>query len=81
MAEKIVLVDTSILIDLFRKTDKSNAALIALVRQGYHYCISAVTEYEIYSGAALGQVEFWNTFLQKVQVCHSISWPQKLRLT
>jgi tRNA(fMet)-specific endonuclease VapC len=65
MADKIVLVDTSLLIDLFRKTDKSNSALIALVRQGYNYYISAITEYEIYTGAALGQVEFWDTFLQK----------------
>jgi len=48
MENKIVLVDTSILIDLFRKTDKSNSALIALVRNGYTYSISAVTEYEIY---------------------------------
>jgi len=27
-----------------------------------------VTEYEIYSRAALGQVQFWDTFLMKVQV-------------
>ena len=52
MAGKIILVDTSILIDLFRKTDKNNSALISLVRQGYTYCISAITEYEIYTGAA-----------------------------
>jgi predicted nucleic acid-binding protein len=32
MADKIVLVDTSILIDLFRKTDKANPALVSLVR-------------------------------------------------
>lgn len=68
MADKIVLVDTSILIDLFRKTDKANSVLISLVRQGYTYCISAVTEYEIYTGAALGQVDFWNNFLQKTEV-------------
>jgi tRNA(fMet)-specific endonuclease VapC len=68
MADKLVLIDTSILIDLFRKTDKNNSALVALVRQGYGYCISAITEYEIYTGAALGQVEFWNNFLQKTEV-------------
>jgi tRNA(fMet)-specific endonuclease VapC len=68
MADKIVLVDTSILIDLFRKTDKANSALIALVRQGYNYCISSVTEYEIYSGAALGQMQYRDTLLQKIQV-------------
>ncbi len=68
MADQIVLVDTSILIDLFRKTDKANSALLALVKQGNSYCISAVTEYEIYSGATLGQADFWNTFLDKAHV-------------
>lgn len=58
MADKIVLVDTSVLIDLFRKTDKSNSFLVSLVRQGYNYCISSVTEYEIYTGATLNQVDF-----------------------
>ncbi len=37
MEDKIVLVDTSILIDLFRKTDKANSVLISLVKQGYTY--------------------------------------------
>jgi len=68
MADKIVLVDTSILIDLFRKTDKANSALVSLVRQGYTYHISAVTEYEICTGATLGQVDFWDNFLQKTEV-------------
>jgi predicted nucleic acid-binding protein len=68
MADKIILADTSLFIDLFRKTDKSNAALVALVRQGYSYCISAITEFEIYSGATFGQLEFWNTFLQVTDV-------------
>ncbi|MGI8635573.1 MAG: type II toxin-antitoxin system VapC family toxin [Segetibacter sp.] len=68
MADKIILVDTSILIDLFRKTDKTNSTLVALVREGYTYCISAVTGYEIYTGALLGQIDFWNDFLQTTQV-------------
>lgn len=68
MANKIILVDTSILIDLFRKTDKNNAALVSLVRRDYAYCISAITEFEIYTGAALGQIAFWNDFLQKTEV-------------
>ena len=68
MANKIVLVDTSILIDLFRKTDKVNSTLISLVRQGFAYTISAVTEYEIYTGATLGQADFWNSFLERTEV-------------
>ncbi|MBS1745610.1 MAG: type II toxin-antitoxin system VapC family toxin [Bacteroidetes bacterium] len=68
MADKIILVDTSILIDLFRKTNKANSVLISLVRRGYLFSISAVTEYEIYTGAALGQVDFWNSFLENTIV-------------
>ncbi|MFL9481781.1 type II toxin-antitoxin system VapC family toxin [Chitinophagaceae bacterium LWZ2-11] len=68
MANKIVLADTSILIDLFRRTDKNNAALVSLVRQGYSYCISSITEYEIYTGASLGQLDFWNDFLKETEV-------------
>jgi tRNA(fMet)-specific endonuclease VapC len=68
MANKIILVDTSILIDLFRKSVKANSTLIALVKQDYNYCISAITEYEIYTGALLGQLGFWNNFLQKTEV-------------
>lgn len=68
MADKIILVDTSILIDYFRKTDKENAALVAIVKQGYSYCISSVTEYEIYRGALLGQIAFWDNLLKKIEV-------------
>ena len=68
MANKIIVVDTSVLIDLFRKTDKSNSLLVSLVEQGYDYCISAITEYEIYRGALLGQLSFWDDLLEKIQV-------------
>jgi tRNA(fMet)-specific endonuclease VapC len=68
MANQIILVDTSILIDLFRKTDKSNAALVSLVRQGYSYSISAITEYEIYTGTTSSQVDFWDDFLKQTNV-------------
>lgn len=67
MANQIIIVDTSILIDLFRKTDKSNA-LVSLVRQGYTYSISAITEYEIYTGTTSSQIDFWDNFLAKTTV-------------
>ncbi len=68
MAEKIVLVDTSILIDLFRKTDKQNSELVKIVREGYGYCISSITQYEIYVGAQPNQLDFWNALLGKIEV-------------
>lgn len=68
MANKIILVDTSILIDFFRKTDKSNSILINLVKKGYSFKISAITEFEIYSGTNKNQLSFWNQLLEKIEI-------------
>ncbi len=45
MANKIVLVDTSILIDYYRKTNKEKSVWINLVRHSYSFAVSAVTKY------------------------------------
>ncbi|RNL52298.1 type II toxin-antitoxin system VapC family toxin [Pedobacter jejuensis] len=68
MANKIILIDTSILIDYFRKSDKINSKLIALFDKGYDFVISAITYYEIYSGANENQLNFWNKLLLKIDV-------------
>ena len=68
MADKVILVDTSILIDYYRKTDKSNTIWMGLVKQGYEFVISAITKYELYSGATESQLTFWNDVLQIISV-------------
>ncbi len=68
MANKIILVDTSILINYYRKTDKANSVWVKLVRQEYQFSLSAITKYEIYSGAAKSQLDFWNNVLQAIEV-------------
>lgn len=68
MADKIVLADTSILIDLFRKSDKSNSRFVQLAMQGFEFKISAITEYEVYSGATKAQLSFWDDLLEKVNI-------------
>lgn len=68
MADKIVLADTSILIDLFRKSEKANSKFVQLALQGYQFQISAITEYEVYSGATTAQLPFWDDLLQKITV-------------
>lgn len=68
MADKLILVDTSILIDYYRKTDKEKSAWISLVRQEYSFAISAITKYEIYSGATPNQLTFWDSVLQAMTV-------------
>lgn len=68
MAGKIILVDTSILIDYFRKSDKSKSKLISLTRAGYTFQICVITEYEIYSGATAAQEGYWKEFLDRFEV-------------
>lgn len=68
MENKIILIDTSILIDYFRKSDKANSKFVHLALQGFVFQISSVTEYEIYSGATSEQIPFWDDFLKKVKV-------------
>lgn len=68
MADKVILVDTSILIDYYRKTDKANTIWMGLVNQGYEFVISAITKYELFSGATESQLTFWNEVLQIISV-------------
>lgn len=68
MADKIVLADTSILIDYFRKAEKSNSLWVILYDKGYDIYISAITEYEVYSGATLAQLSFWENMLKETKV-------------
>lgn len=68
MADKVVLLDTSILIDYYRKTDKEKSIWINLVRQGYSFAVSAVTKYEIYAGATPNQLAFWDNVFQAITV-------------
>lgn len=68
MAGRVILLDTSILIDYYRKTDKNNSIWISLNKQGYSFAVSVVTKYEVYSGASDAQLTFWNNIFEKVLV-------------
>ena len=68
MAVNIILIDTSILIDYFRKSDKANSRLISLIKRGYRFHISSITEYEIYAGSSSVQQSFWEQLLEKTEV-------------
>lgn len=68
MAGAVVLIDTSILIDHFRKKDKSKTHLFGLSSQFSQFKISVITEYEIYSGATTEQLAYWGELLQEIEV-------------
>jgi tRNA(fMet)-specific endonuclease VapC len=68
MADNLILVDTSILIDYYRKTNKANAVWVSLIDKGYEFAISAITKYELYSGATKSQITFWDSILALISV-------------
>lgn len=68
MAKHLILLDTSILIEYFRKQDKERSELFSLVKKGYSPRISAITEFEIYAGVVETQRPFWEALLERVEV-------------
>ena len=68
MENKTLLVDTSILIDYYRKTDKENSVWIKWIREGYDFAISSITKYEVYSGATTSQLAFWKKVFASIEI-------------
>ncbi len=68
MADKILVIDTTLLIDYFRKTDKSKSRLVQLSQKFEQLAISSVTEFEVYSGATTAQLPFWQELLSEIIV-------------
>jgi tRNA(fMet)-specific endonuclease VapC len=65
MADKKLMVDTTLLIDYFRKTDKNNAKLVTHFRNYTHLYISSITEFEVMNGAKQVHIDFWNGMLPR----------------
>lgn len=60
--------DTGILIDFFRKKNKSKSVLYQLSKNSFTFQVSAITKYEILLGANDSQTDFWKRFFDRVQV-------------
>ncbi len=58
MADKKLMVDSTILIDYFRKTDKANSKLVTHFRNYDRLFISSVTEFEVVNGATPAHLQF-----------------------
>jgi predicted nucleic acid-binding protein len=68
MENRIVLLDTSVLIDLFRRKVKENSYFYQLSREYQKFAVSTITRFEIFIGQTDIQNEFWNNFYQKVKI-------------
>ena len=65
MADKTLMVDSTILIDYFRKTDKNNSRLVGHFKSYDTLYISSVTEFEVINGATPANLQFWNHMLSR----------------
>lgn len=69
MGNQLALLDTSILIEFFRKTDKTKTRFYELSDAFDSFSISVITEYEIFVGAtSKAPKEYWNAFLKKITI-------------
>lgn len=66
MADKKLMIDTSILIEYFRKSDKANSRLLAHFKQYNQLYISSITEFEVYNGATDLHKQFWEGMLLRL---------------
>lgn len=64
MAGELILLDTSILIDYFRKRKKSKSTFYLLYKEKqYSFAVSTITVYEIMVGSSSDQKKFWSDLL------------------
>ncbi len=68
MENEIICLDTSILIDYYRKTDKQKAFFFRLTQIYQLFAVSVITEYEIMIGSSHIQHIFWLSFFDKVTI-------------
>lgn len=62
------MVDSTILIDYFRKTDKANSRLVSHFRNYDRLYISSVTEFEVVNGAKSAHLQFWDGMLARFTI-------------
>ena len=64
----MILLDTSILIDYFRKKNKEKTILYHLFSEEEDFAISVITKYQLMLGSNHLQDLFWIALLQKVNI-------------
>ena len=68
METKLVLIDTSVFIEYFRKSKKENSLLFKLRKENFKFSVSTITYFEIESGKSPSQVEFWQRIYAETEI-------------
>ena len=66
MENQVICLDTSVLIDYFRKVNKSKSFFFELTKEYDLFAVSAITEYEVYYGSNEDQDLYWDEFFNKI---------------
>ncbi len=64
----MILLDTSVFIDYFRKTNKNNSLLSQVLSTNERIAISVVTHFEILIGNTAQQNSFWELILENITI-------------
>jgi len=64
----MILLDSSVLIELFRKKDKKKTLFYILSQSNKDLCISSITYYEIGIGNRKSHFEYWDTLTENLTV-------------
>ena len=64
----MILLDSSVLIELFRSTNKENTLFYKLATTESDFAISVITYYEIFTGSNEKQDSFWNKLFESVEI-------------
>ena len=64
----MILLDSSVLIELFRSTNKENTLFYKLATTESDFAISVITYYEIFTGSNEKQESFWNKLFESVEI-------------
>lgn len=68
METELICIDTSILIDFYRKKDKAKSFFYELTKAYHLFAISVITEYEILIGNEAAKDNFWELFWDRVTI-------------
>lgn len=66
--EKTICLDTSVLVDFFRKKRKDKTFFFQLSQEYDSFCTSVVTEYEIKICNSAEQKAFWESFFEQIKI-------------
>jgi predicted nucleic acid-binding protein len=64
----MILLDTSVLIEMFRVKDKTSTYFYQLSKDNNDFCISILIHYEIFRGSNSMQDVFWTNILENIEV-------------